>query len=186
MSVTHTTSIEQLWDMPEKPGVRYELADGELIEVPGAGYAHSLISGLLYRLLYQFVVDSDLGVILHDGITFILRFDPPWARIPDVSFIAAANVPDGDPPEGFWPSAPDLAVEVVSPHEWADDVQVKVDEYLAAGTQTVWVLWPREQMVTVHGHGEPVSRLKASETLGDGALLPGFSVQVADLFSIQL
>ena len=185
MSVTHQTTIEQLWAMPEKPGVRYELADGELIEVPGAGYAHSLISGLIYRLLYGFATERRLGVVLHDGATFILQSDPPRARIPDVSFISAANVPAGEPPSGFWPTAPDLAVEIVSPSDRGEDVRAKATEYLDGGSRCVWVLWPEEESVSVYVAGEPVQSLESSDVLEGGELLPGLSVLVRDLFDVR-
>lgn len=81
--------------MPDKPGVRFELAGGKLVEVSGAGFVHSLIRGLMDRLLYTFVAERDLGVVLHDGVTFILQTDPPRVRIPDVSFIAKDGVPQG-------------------------------------------------------------------------------------------
>lgn len=184
MSVTHMTTIEQLWEMPEKPGVRYELADGELIEVSAAGVVHGLIVKLLLRLLDDFAVQHSLGIVLGDGVGFVLETAPPTLRIPDVSFVSHERTDQVGIPEGFWPTAPDLAVEVVSPHDRTDDVHAKVNEYLAAGTQTVWVLWPREQMVAVHGHGEPVRRLDASERLDGGAVLPGFSVHLAELFKI--
>lgn len=185
MSVKHLTTIEELWEMPEKPGVRFELVDGELLEVPGAGVVHGLISALLYRLLYTFVEEHNLGIVLHDGVGFILRTDPPRLRIPDVSFIYWRRTPAGDLPEGFWPGAPDLAVEIVSPNDRAEDVHAKVRNYIDAGSEAVWVLWPREQSVTVHLPGEPTRELLATDLLDGGDLLPGFKVQVCDLFNVQ-
>ncbi len=47
-------------------------------------------------------------------------------------------------------AAPDLALEVVSPSETADEVRDKVHDYLQAGTPLVWVVYPRSKEVVVH------------------------------------
>ena len=48
---------------------------------------------------------------------------------------------------GFWPGAPDLAVEVVSPHDTFSAVEEKTLAWLAAGAQAVWVVDPRQQHI---------------------------------------
>jgi Uma2 family endonuclease len=88
-------------------------------------------------------------------------------------------------PEGFWPLAPDLAIEVVSPNDRADEVHSKVHEYLEAGTRLVWVLWPRRRSVTVHDADGLVRELDPEQYLDGDDTLPGFSVRVADLFAVE-
>lgn len=84
------------------------------------------------------------------------------------------------------PKAPDLAIEVVSPHDRTDDVRAKAAEYLAAGSQAVWVLWPETRSVSIPAAGEPVRDLPSPDVLDGGSLFPGFSVVVADLVDIRL
>jgi Uma2 family endonuclease len=81
--------------------------------------------------------------------------------------------------------APDLAVEVVSPNDRANDVQEKVGEYLAAGTRLVWVLWPRSRSVSVHAGRGVTHELGPDEELDGGEVLPGFRVRVANLFEVD-
>ena len=185
MTVKQLLTAEDVWALPERPGVRYELADGELIEVPGAGLLHNLLVGLLYRLLDDFVRREDLGLVFTDGTAYVLRRGPDLVRIPDVSFVAWERLPAGDVPEGFGPFAPDLAVEVVSPGDRAEDVRRKVREYLAAGTRRVWVLWPREPSVTVHESGGVLRELGPDDELDGGDVVPGFRVRVAELFAVR-
>ena len=137
MSVKQLLTAEQLWELPEAPGKRHELVKGELVEVPGAGALHGLIAGLIYRLLAGFVDEQGLGYAFGYGVGYILGRDPDLVRIPDASYVARERVPRSGIPEGFWPIAPDLAVEVVSPHDRAEDIHGKVREYLAAGTRLV-------------------------------------------------
>ncbi len=185
MSVKQLVTVEELWEMPEKPGVRYEIVEGELVEVPGAGALHGLIAALVYRLIDDFVRGLDLGLVFTDGVSYILGRAPDRLRVPDVSFISWGRVPEDGVPEGFWPVAPDLAVEVVSPNDRANDVQEKFDAYLAAGTRLVWVLWPRRRSVSVYIGRGVTHELGPEEELDGGEVLPGFRARVADLFAVR-
>ncbi|GBD21363.1 hypothetical protein HRbin28_01812 [bacterium HR28] len=178
-------TAEELLELPEKPGVRYELHEGKLVEMPGAGALHNLIVGVVYRLLYAFVREHRLGLVFTDGAAFVLRRNPDTVRIPDVSVVRRERVPGGGIPEGFWPGAPDLAVEIVSPHDRAEEVHERVREYLGAGVRQVWVLWPRSRAVTVYEAGGVVRELGAEEELEGGEVLPGFRVKVSDLFAVE-
>ena len=185
MSVKQLMTAEDLWEMPEKPGVRHELVDGELVEVPGAGALHNLIAARVYELLRDFVRGRDLGLAFTDGVGYIVGRGPDRVRIPDASFVAWDHVPEEGVPEGFWPVAPNLAVEVVSPNDRADDVHDKVREYLDAGAQSVWVLWPRRRSVSAHTPGGGTRELGPDEELDGGAVLPGFRVRVGELFEVR-
>lgn len=179
-------TVEELWEMPEVAGKRFELVDGELIEVPGASGFHNLIVGLLYRLIDDLVRDRDLGLTFTDGTGYILRRHPDLMRVPDVSFLAWNRIPEGGvSTEGYLPVAPDLAVEIVSPGDQADVVHDKVSEYLEAGVRLVWVLWPKRRSVTVHKPGGVARELGPDEELDGGEVLPGFSVRVSKLFDVR-
>ncbi len=185
MSVKQLLTAEQLWAMPEAPGKRYELVKGELVEVPGAGGLHGFIAGLIYRLIAAFDEQRDeqrLGYAFPDGVGYIIGRDPDVVRIPDVSFVSRARLPTGGIPEGFIPFAQDLAVEIVSPGDRAEDVYGKVREYLTAGARLVWVVWPRHRAVTVYTANGEVRELREGDELDGGAVLPGFRVRVAELF----
>lgn len=186
MSVKQLITIEDLWEMPEKPGVRFELVDGELVEVPGAGAVHTMIMVTLFKLLSECSQRHQYGIVFPDGLGYILSPHPGRLRIPDVSFVSRDRIPSTGIPEGFWPGAPDLAVEIVSPNDRAEDVHAKVGEYLEAGARAVWVLWPRERSVTVYGAAGSVNELGPDDELDGGDVLPGFSVRVDKLFDVQL
>ncbi len=185
MEVKQLVTAEELWALPERPGVRYELVEGELIEVPGAGLLHNLIVGLFYRLLDDFARGRDLGLVFTDGTAYVLRRNPDVVRIPDVSFVSWGRLPATGVPEGFGPFAPDLAVEVVSPNDRAEDVHDKAREYLAAGTRLVWVLWTKRQSVTAHTPDGVAREFGPDDELDGGEVLPGFRARVAELFAVR-
>jgi Uma2 family endonuclease len=177
-------TTDELWEMPEVPGKRFELVDGALVEMPGASLLHNLIAALVYRLLAAFVRDQDLGLVFTDGAGFVLR--PPYLmRIPDVSVVSWAQVPEEGLAEGYGQFAPELAVEVVSPTDRAGEVREKVHNYLEAGTKTVWVLWPDLRAVSVHAAGGITRELGPDDELDGGDVLPGFRVPVRDLFNVR-
>lgn len=178
-------TAEELLELPEKPGVRYELHEGKLVEMPGAGARHAAIVVRLVMLLHQFVTARGLGLVFGDGLGYLLRRNPDTVRIPDVSVVRRERVPEGGIPEGFWPGTPDLAVEIVSPHDLAEEVHERVREYLGAGVRQVWVVWPRSREVTVYEGGGVLRELGAEEELEGGEVLPGFRVKVSDLFAVD-
>lgn len=185
MSVKQLITAEEFWDTPDVSGRRFELIEGELVEVPGAGALHAMIAFALVRLLDQFVRQHDLGLVMPDGLAFVLRRGPDQIRIPDLSFVAWNRVPEEGIPEGYWEGPPTLAVEVVSPNDRADDIHARVQDYLEAGSSQVWVLWPRRRSVSVYSRNEDTRELGPDAKLDGADVLPGFKVRVADLFEIR-
>ena len=78
--------------------------------------------------------------------------------------------------------APDLAVEVLSPSETASELEEKLDDYLVSGTRLIWIVNPVRRTVMVVSNDAPVRWLREGETLDGGAVVPGFSCAVAEIF----
>ena len=85
-------------------------------------------------------------------------------------------------PEYHLRTAPDLAVEVVSPHDLAYDVDSKVEGYLQAGVRLVWVVNPAARTVRVHRPDGSSATLRPGDQLTGGEVLPGFHCLIRDLF----
>ncbi|MBL8153607.1 MAG: Uma2 family endonuclease [Anaerolineae bacterium] len=169
-------------------GRRYELVQGELVEMNPVGIEHSDICGNAYRALYAFVAQHKLGRVNMDGLIFLLHIDPVTekrtARIPDASFVRKGRLPKDYDRSRPFPGAPDLAIEVVSPDEGADELMGKIRDYLRFGTEQVWVLYPESRELHQFIQGEKGSHIYSEgDRLSGGALLPGFEIRVADLFA---
>lgn len=116
------------------------------------------------------------------GRRAIFSRDPDTVRAPDVSYVRAERVPPGGAPEGFWDCAPDLAVEVVSPHETAEDVWEKVRDFLRAGVSLVWVIYRRTREVVAYTPDGVARVFTEVDALSFPDVLPGFSCAVSEMF----
>lgn len=135
------------------------------------------------RLLGDFVEGRRLGWTPSSECGYqCFPDDPRKVRKPDASFITGARLSADQLNEGHVKIPPDLAVEVVSPHDLFGEVQRKVGEYLRAGVRLVWVVAPEERTVLVHRPDGTASRLEEEDELSGEAVLPGFSCRVGDLF----
>lgn len=112
---------------------------------------------------------------------FTLARNPDTVRAPDIAYVSREHHP-GPIPDGYPEFAPDLAVEVRSPHDRASEVMTKIGEWLAAGTQLVWRVDPIREQVIVYRADGSVSVLGISDRLDGESLLPGFTLPLAELF----
>lgn len=148
-----------------------------------AGSEHGAIAAEMAAVLRDFVKPRRLGVVLGAETGFRIAADPDTVLAPDAAFIVADRVGERLP-RGYFPGAPDLAVEVVSPSDRASEVIAKVENWLAAGCLAVWIVDPKTQTVTVYHPNHTATFLQSTDTLAGGALLPDFSIPVADIFAI--
>jgi len=174
-------TVAEFEKLPEKEGVRYELDEGELVEMTFPTPRHNLIAAKIYEVLAGFARPRNLGIVFPSDTGYVLSRRPATMRGPDISFIRRERSTAIDLDHNI-ESAPDLAVEVVSENDTARDLQKKVRQYLAAGSQTVWVVYPATREVHVFESDGSVLRLTAERNLESPHLLPGFSHPVADLF----
>ena len=181
-TTTQLITADDLLTMPDD-GSRYELVEGELRKMPPAGNIHGNRAMRLGWRLAQYVETNGLGVVFAAETGFKLRSNPDTVRAPDVSFISKKRVEEAGEFEGFWPGAPDLAVEVVSPGDAYTDVAEKVEEYLRAGVQAVWVVDPRRRTITVYLSLSDITILGEPDTLDGGRIIPGFRCKVAEIFA---
>lgn len=183
MAVPQLITAEQFRELAEVPGKRVELVAGQPIERAPFGARVALIAMQVFHTLCAYVEERNLGKVFTTGLGYILHRDPDTVRMATVSFIAASSIPDVIA-DGFWPGAPDIAVEVVSPSDHANDVYAKAREYVGSGVRIVWVLWPKRRAVSVHTRDEKTAELGPEDILDSGDVLPGFSVRVGELFTI--
>ena len=187
MNVQDITQVPQEIPLPEPTAMTleeflasdvdgYEYAKGELVPMAVPSLGHAKISTRIAHYLFTHVSENDLGeVFVEAGFQVGER-----GVKPDVAFLSAARLPE-DESKGS-PIPPDFAVEVISPTDIYWRVLEKVQAYLEAGTQMVWVVESVMKTVTVYRSVTDIKVFTANDTLTGEDVVPGFSCQVTQLF----
>jgi len=169
----------ELIQLPDD-GLFHELDEGRLVCMPPSAFKSSQVAMRLLIRLGTFVDQHDLGIIAGEGGGVLLRRGPDTVRAPDISFIRKDRAVDTG--RGYFPGAPDLAVEVLSPSDRYAAVARKVSQYLSAGTRLVWVLDPYSRTAAVHRPDREVIELGEDGTLDGEDVIPGFRAALADIW----
>ena len=170
------SEFEALINLPENANLRFELIDGEIIEVPSNLYS-SAISALIIAAILTFIKGKDLGYVTGEQGGYMVagsRFAP------DVAYLSKKRQKTLIR-EGYNPIAPDLAVEVVSPSDDLEVLALKLQKYAEAGV-LAWIVYPDRLEVGVHAPGREVIVLGMDDVLSGGDVLPGFTLPVREIF----
>jgi Uma2 family endonuclease len=182
MATKTLLSIEQYAALEERGGVRYELSEGELIVTPSASYFHNETRDEFNARLRPFVKKRKLGGVTSETDVMLAG---DTVRRPDVAFISAERLRGIDLRKVPLPLCPDLVIEIVSENDRADDLILKVTQYLAAGTRAVWLLYQTTRLAYryVPSKLEPeVRSVDAGHTFEEPEMLPGLSFPLAEIF----
>ncbi len=174
MSTKTLLRVQDYAALDEPPGVRYELSEGELIVTPSSTHFHNRLRDDLNSRLWAFVREHKLGEVTSETDLILIG---EVVRRPDVGFICADRLKGIDLDQSPLPLAPDLAIEIVSKNDRADDLILKVSQYLEAGAQAVWLMYPNTRLAYRYlaGKREPeVRAAEAGDKFEEPELLPGF------------
>ena len=162
--------------------VRYELDEGELIKVTPASYEHNRIRGRIEQWLREYPEAQGLGEVVAE-MDFQLSSDV--VRTPDVAFLTVQQMQLIHPSDTLIQGAPALAVEIISPSNSASEIARKRNQYLVAGAQSVWIVYPEQREVEVFRSGERPLILSEQASLIDEHLFPKISLSLAYVFSVS-
>ena len=178
---TRNITAEKLLRMPDD-GLRRELVRGELRTMAPAGHPHGRVAMRVGSYLFRHVEENALGSVYAAETGFVLERNPDTIRAPDAAFIRRERVEEVAETGGFFPGAPDLAVEVVSPDDAYAEVEGKVAAWLGAGTRMVIVVDPSNRLVRVHRGPSDVTRLTEDDELDGADVVAGWRLPVRRLF----
>lgn len=162
---------------------RYEVIDGQIVEMPDMSTNSTVVGTRLSFSLTQFGFAHNLGEA-HPDTLFKLPLPVDRNRRPDVAFVPFSRWPRNRrlPTTNAWEVLPELAVEVISPNDFADGIVEKIKEYFDAGVTRVWVVYPRFEVVYVYESFTTVTILTRVQELTGEPFLPGFRLPLAELF----
>ena len=174
-----TAEFEEYISLPANSERLLELINGEIVEKMPTE-EHSLIVGNIYITLRVFVDKNGLGRVAFE-VRRKMPGDEHNARLPDVEFTRKERLLP-IVKKGAVPQMPDLAVEVKSPDDSYQKLRDKAAYYLANGTQVVWLVYPEKHMVEIQTLDDFEYKV-AGQTLDGCDLLPGFTMNVDDIFA---
>lgn len=168
--------------LPEN-GFDHEIVNGELLMSPKNNFQHERIRTRLLFALEAFNRSQHLGVVL--GSSAGCWMENRNCRAPDISFIPKERLLRLGfkfSTRKFFPGAGDLVVEIISPSNARSEIDLRLKDFFASGTQIAWIVYPDNECVEVC-HSLTDRKLVGTSGFLDGEhLLPGFHYQIADLF----
>jgi Uma2 family endonuclease len=162
----------------------YEIIDGQRVELPPMSAYATIVSSRLVKKLGAFADANNLAEVVGE-VLFRLPLKQIRNRRPDVAVVTYQRWPKGRPipiPDNAWDVVPDMAVEVISPHDLADEMMQRLVEYFEAGVRLVWVVYPQQRVVYVYESFNQAHIRTQADELEGGSVLPGLSLSLADLF----
>src|SRR5262249_24025170 len=151
--------------------------EGELLMEPSPTFLHNRIRDRIARRLSDFVEAQRLGEVT---VEMDFRLGQSTVRNPDVALVTTEHLRQIDVNRSPVEGSPALAVEVISKGNPAEDTAKKVQQYLRAGCRSVWIVYPGIKRVEIHSSAG-IKAFVAPETLRDEAVLPGFSLPLAEI-----
>jgi Uma2 family endonuclease len=174
---------EEIQALPDD-GYIHEIVDGELVMSPKNNFQHENICRRLVVALQSFNQTHRLGVVLGSSVGYWM-FNRN-CRAPDISFIPQARVIAVGftaKTRKFFPGAPDLAIEVLSPNNTRAEIDARLKDFFSSGTQIAWIIDPETEMAEVCYAPDKRRLVGGPNAELDGEhLLPGFHYPLANLF----
>lgn len=146
------------------------------------GAFEGAIASVILYSLGSYAIEKGLGLAVSE-VLFLLDAKRGLQRRPDLAFVSYARWPSDEiPSENAWNVVPNLAIEIVSPTNLANEVESKIIEYFDAGVELVWVVHPRVGRVYVHQARDRCEIIERGRDLTGGSVVPGFCLPVDRLF----
>lgn len=178
-TATQTITGEELFQMADIGPC--ELIDGAIVPMSPPGGEHASYTANITFYLMQYVKAHDLGRVVTGEGGLYTRRNPDRVRAMDAAFFSKQRLP-GDPPTDYFEIAPEVVIEVISPHDRWQEVRLKMEEYFSIGVEQVWLVEPKRRTVSIYRSLTDITEFKEADTLtADGALM-GFSVAVHQVF----
>jgi len=161
--------------------VRYELIDGTAYAMATPSRLHQKISKKIFRQLDDFLTGKTCEVY-YAPLAVRLNFDSFDDVVvePDLFVVCDESKFDNRSVKG----APDLIVEILSPHNARHDTVTKFRQYQRAGVKEYWIVDPNAKTVQVHilENGKYTDKVYRDDDVIPVHVLEGCQINLADVF----
>ena len=172
-------TAEQFDNYPFEEDKRYELDEGELIEMTRPAYKHNRVVQTLTVELVLYFRKNVIGEALNPENLYAISATTRLA--PDVAVIL------GDRRAELWEAKvihiiPDIAAEVLSANETPRSIFRKLGHYFKAGVKEVWLINTDVREIEIWTSTAPPETVLSGDDALTSPLLPGFQLTLAELF----
>lgn len=157
-------------------------ATGELIVMPPTGSDTGKRNLDIEGQVWLWNRQTKLGVAFNSSTGFQL---PNGAdRSPDASWVKLERwqTLTAKEQEGFAPICPDFVVELRSKSDNMEPLREKMREYIANGARLGWLIDRKNKKVEIYRHDRDVEILDNPSTLSGEDVLPGFILDLTDVW----
>jgi Uma2 family endonuclease len=168
-------SLTDFTHLPDEPG-KQELSNGELIVMPPPKFVHQKLSRRIYNALHAHLEKTGAGEVWAEAG---FQLGPTTIRQPDVAVVLDHRRAADDE---WLRGAPDIAIEVLSPANSAEDIELKISQYLASGSRSVWIVSSKAKQIRIYRSDGTHEVLGESQVLTGETIIPGFTLSLKDLF----
>ena len=161
--------------------VSFELRHGRLVALSPPGAIHGSLQARIAAALLNQGEAKGHGKA-YTEVAVVLDRNPDHVVGADAAFIAKRSLPARESPEGYLETIPELIVEIKSKNDTTTEIVVKVQDYLQAGVNLIWVLEPAPQTVIEHRPNSQPKSYGKSDSLVCDDIIPGLRLSLADLF----
>lgn len=184
-TATPLMTVEELLALPDN-GMDRDLILGQLRERPmtrrNRRHAGTLIKLGKILDLWLDRQPEPRGQVLGGDAAFLISRNPDTTVGIDIAFVSSELAKQTPPDVFLIEGAPLLAVEILSPSDTHEDVVSKIELYLEAGVEVVWIVDPDLRTVTIYRPDGQSAFFNAAQELTCEPKLPGLRINVADLF----
>jgi Uma2 family endonuclease len=183
MAATTLLTSDQFLALPEEfdqhgNRIKDELIGGEVVKMAQPSYLHDRIKNRINRLLTRYL-DANPELPLDSMVEIGSQVSDHDIFVPDVAIVRTGEQPLSS---RIYLGSPELAIEVVSPSDTAQNLKQKVRAYIKGGSKSVWIVYPETKSVEVY-RANTILDLMEDQSISD-PLLPGFSSPVAAFFEL--
>ncbi len=157
-------------------------AQGKIIIMSPTGGETGRRNAEINRQLGNWAKQDGAGVVFDSNTEF--RLPNGANRSPDASWILKSRweaIPEPER-EKFPPTCPDFVIELLSPSDNLEETKLKMQEYIANGARLGWLIDPKNKRVWAYT-GDGVQILDRPKALSGEPLLPGFTLDLTEIFS---
>mgnify|MGYP000243175977 CR=1 FL=1 len=172
-------TLDEYFDVPGKPFIDFEMLDGKLVEMEKPGFKHNEILVRCAHVLIPLCENRFPSLAVSGNTEFVLS--ERTVQAPEAVLLDQRRLASAERYRDALRCAPDLPVEIVSPHETSANVDDKIGNYLEAGTKTFWVLWPRRRHALAYHRDGSVQHVMAGQFLEAPEVLPGARVTLDEI-----